>query len=512
MNGLEIYNEILENTHNLKGTWEVTAENYLKVDGMTNGSIVLFDKTVGALGDFILEWTAEQKGGSYIHSNLCPSLRYTPEDAGTEGGGDNYSLLVYLCNYGGNPGTFNFRTESGTKSEINTSGVSLNIDTVYTFKLERLNGMYRLYQDGVLINEATDITKKKLYLGWYLWYGGSNADYQTNFILREYNLTKIDTKSYLDSIGLTSLWSKIKSLFATKAELASKANDNDVVHKTGEETITNKKTFTDGIYGKYIEFTQNSGENHGGFIDFHYAGSTEDNTSRIIENAEGNLNINGCDFKNGVMSGTATKATQDSDGNQINTTYLPLSGGTLTGNLISNKEIQFKDLTYNWEDTSLDRWCSAGHITWNDSTGKRRMHELIGVHGGVWRKSCYINENQYFSIQSDLQINFWGNAFRFNGKLVESVDSQDYDNADRYWIRYTNGLQIVTGTHYPSSIGYEIQMYLPVPFMDDTYRVIISPCEGNLSSFLGTTKATTYFNVTFENSNGIEWIAIGRWK
>ena len=234
MNGLEIYNDILDNTHNLKGTWEVTEDNYLNVTGNTNGSIVLFDKTVGALGDFILEWTAEQKGGSYIHSNLCPSLRYTPEDAGIEGGGDNYAMLVYLCNYGGNPGTFNLRTEGGTKSTVNTSGVSLNLDTVYTFKLERLGGTYRLYQDGVLINEATDITKKKLYLGWYLWYGGTNSSYQTNFILREYNLTKIDTKSYLDTIGLTSLWSKIKSLFATKTELGSKANDADVVHKSGD--------------------------------------------------------------------------------------------------------------------------------------------------------------------------------------------------------------------------------------------------------------------------------------
>lgn len=247
MNGLEIYNDILANTHNLKGTWEVTAENYLNVTGNTNGSIILFDKTVGALGDFILEWTAEQKGGSYIHSNLCPSLRYTPEDAGIEGGGDNYAMLVYLCNYGGNPGTFNLRTENGTKPTVNTSGVSLNIDTVYTFKFERIKGKYRLYQDGVLINEASDVTDKKLYLGWYLWYGGSNADYQTNFILREYNLTKINTYHYLDTIGLTSLWSKIKSLFATKTELGSKANDADVVHKSGNETIAGTKTFNDNI-------------------------------------------------------------------------------------------------------------------------------------------------------------------------------------------------------------------------------------------------------------------------
>lgn len=35
-------------------------------------------------------------------------------------------------------------------------------------------------------------------------------------------------KHYLDTTGLTSLWSKIKSLFATKTELASKANISDL--------------------------------------------------------------------------------------------------------------------------------------------------------------------------------------------------------------------------------------------------------------------------------------------
>ena len=51
---------------------------------------------------------------------------------------------------------------------------------------------------------------------------------------------------YLDTNGLTSLWSKIKSLFATKSELTSKANDSDVVHKSGDETIAGTKTFVGG--------------------------------------------------------------------------------------------------------------------------------------------------------------------------------------------------------------------------------------------------------------------------
>lgn len=44
-------------------------------------------------------------------------------------------------------------------------------------------------------------------------------------------------KHYLDTIGLTSLWSKIKSLFATKTELASKANTSDLGNYYTKEQI-----------------------------------------------------------------------------------------------------------------------------------------------------------------------------------------------------------------------------------------------------------------------------------
>ena len=40
-----------------------------------------------------------------------------------------------------------------------------------------------------------------------------------------------------------------KDTFANKTELASKANDNDVVHKSGDETIAGTKTFTSAIVG-----------------------------------------------------------------------------------------------------------------------------------------------------------------------------------------------------------------------------------------------------------------------
>lgn len=48
-----------------------------------------------------------------------------------------------------------------------------------------------------------------------------------------------DKKHYLDTIGLTSLWLKIKSLFATKTELASKANTSDLSNYYTKSGIVN---------------------------------------------------------------------------------------------------------------------------------------------------------------------------------------------------------------------------------------------------------------------------------
>lgn len=47
----------------------------------------------------------------------------------------------------------------------------------------------------------------------------------------------IYSNHYLDTTGLTSLWSKIKSLFATKTELASKANTSDLGNYYTKEQI-----------------------------------------------------------------------------------------------------------------------------------------------------------------------------------------------------------------------------------------------------------------------------------
>lgn len=57
-------------------------------------------------------------------------------------------------------------------------------------------------------------------------------------------------------------------------------------------TATNDVTAKAGLYGQYLEFTSiGSSAGHGGFIDFHFNGNTADYTSRIIEDAAGQLTL-----------------------------------------------------------------------------------------------------------------------------------------------------------------------------------------------------------------------------
>ena len=132
------------------------------------------------------------------------------------------------------------------------------------------------------------------------------------------------TKAVQDGTGAV-----ITDTYATKSELGSKADDANVVHKSGNETIVGTKTFSNVIF--------------------------------------------------------------------------------------SNKELAYRDTKYDWTDTSLNTWCDAGHVSWSDKTGSRRMHELVGTKDGVWQKACYINENPYFAVNSNRDITYWGTTIAFNG-------------------------------------------------------------------------------------------------
>ena len=180
----------------------------------------------------------------------------------------------------------------------------------------------------------------------------------------------------------------ITSTYATKSELSYKANDSDVVHKSEFEVISGTKAFTSGVYAKSIEFNQNSEATHGGYIDFHYAASTEDYTSRIIESDKGKLDINGCHFRSDSVSPSlnnycnlGTSANKWKTLNGINpgalslpnpspsafiSKALPASGGTITADVDSWFEIRTKATSPN---ALIQLFVAGGNATYAKNTG-----------------------------------------------------------------------------------------------------------------------------------------------
>lgn len=131
--------------------------------------------------------------------------------------------------------------------------------------------------------------------------------------------------------------------YVTKSELATKANDSDVVHARGDETIDGTKAFSSQIKGnisgsstsctgnsasatklataRTINVTDASGTNTGTAVTFN---GTANGVIKLPATIKGALTGN---------ADTATKATNDSLGNKIDTTYikgLSVSGRTIT--------------------------------------------------------------------------------------------------------------------------------------------------------------------------------------
>jgi len=75
-----------------------------------------------------------------------------------------------------------------------------------------------------------------------------------------------------------------------------------------------------------------------------YFWDTTNNAPIIVSN---NTGLGGTRFAgNADTATTATNATNDSDGNSIKNTYLKLSGGTMTGNLVLNKITGTSNINY----------------------------------------------------------------------------------------------------------------------------------------------------------------------
>lgn len=109
---------------------------------------------------------------------------------------------------------------------------------------------------------------------------------------------------FLSHDGLIYFWEKIKKYIDTQDNSIS--SDVNTLNTNVDNINSQISTINSNVAGKaaidhnhvntvifpaYIEFTPGSSDNNGGYIDFHWNGSSADYTSRIMESASGSITI-----------------------------------------------------------------------------------------------------------------------------------------------------------------------------------------------------------------------------
>lgn len=121
----------------------------------------------------------------------------------------------------------------------------------------------------------------------------------------------------------------------------------NIVHRTGVESISGNKTFNDSATFKAgLELKPITTVTHGGYIDFHYAGSSTDYTSRIIENASGILTILANEF---VIPAVATS----DNSNRAATTAFVKGQGYATTTYVTDTAITKANTYYDSATSTL---------------------------------------------------------------------------------------------------------------------------------------------------------------
>jgi hypothetical protein len=149
-----------------------------------------------------------------------------------------------------------------------------------------------------------------------------------------------------------------------------------------------------------IELFPSTSDTNGGYIDFHYAGSTSDNTSRIIESKSGELDINGITFKNSnatmyvpnniyLYEKTSTKGASPAENIYSSIMVLDSSRSTeaasrsaMLQSCISTSDVSTISLyAYQWAAGATD-YARLRISEYSDGTNKIDTNSKI--HGAVW--------------------------------------------------------------------------------------------------------------------------------
>lgn len=245
-NPQEAFNLLKEDPKNtFRGIWTITDEGYISIVNNVDSPGTMYSRCIFPvlLNDFSVEWTTKyipginpNTGGAQETPVYC--IDHYVSQHSTFWMNDDidsptycaYILYCFLSNYSGR-GCGSIMSSSYYDYATSSANISLSREGDNSFKFVRENGKYTLYKDGEQVSQINDPEPNKgVYLSWCLGY-----THNPSVIVKEYKLISLDgiedspeSKRYLDKIGLSYFWDKIKSLFKTHI-------DNDNIHITPDE-------------------------------------------------------------------------------------------------------------------------------------------------------------------------------------------------------------------------------------------------------------------------------------
>ena len=216
-----------------------------------NPEIGTFNNVNNKEGTFTLE-----DGEYYLTNNTSTSYRvyYPTENINSVGftiefdvnydgsGGFGWCLLfngTYWFGIGVVGENLEFRAQSLPNYRLITSpNTWLHVKCIFDYDNNPNN--VHIYINN---SEVTTFTISNKYGIKYIDILGYSGGYVPSAKIKNIIIYNSSKKHYLDTTGLTSVWSKIKSLFATKSELASKADTSDLSNYY-TKTEVNEKFYT----------------------------------------------------------------------------------------------------------------------------------------------------------------------------------------------------------------------------------------------------------------------------
>lgn len=146
---------------------------------------------------------------------------------------------------------------------------------------------------------------------------------------------------YRDSTHVDSLRMANGSLlFTPNRPLDGTATEYTVYH-SGNSNKSDASWRCDNLVAACVELIPPSGANHGGFIDFHYGGSSADYTTRLIEWTSGRLTCEGNFHVNGTFTSSGDQTISSDEALKMNLEDIRLSAKDIAG---------VRAVTFDWKD------------------------------------------------------------------------------------------------------------------------------------------------------------------